>query len=180
MFGNDLTHSLCSLTRFLAYATDVRGRLGNRIEQNASFTHPREKLDGTTTGNDAATTTTMTSSRGDTWRKTADRPPADEQEKIGRVRLGAGNLRRRRRCLRRSGEDNDEGNMPAYPSECSALSYVTARQIDDSVNYCRSLINTRFENSENLYRKDLLSHYGCVNAIEFSNQGDLLVSGEAR
>ncbi|XP_032691163.1 DDB1- and CUL4-associated factor 5 [Odontomachus brunneus] len=65
----------------------------------------------------------------------------------------------------------------AYPSECSVLSYVVARQIDDKVDYCKSLMNARFENSENLYRKDLLSHYGCVNAIEFSNQGDLLVSG---
>lgn len=67
----------------------------------------------------------------------------------------------------------------AYPSECSALSYVIARQIDCKVDYCKSLLNTRFMKSENLYRKDLLSHYGCVNAIEFSNQGDLLVSGES-
>lgn len=71
-----------------------------------------------------------------------------------------------------------EGKIMDYPSECSALSYVLARQIDDKVNYCRSLVDARFENSENLYRKDLLSHYGCVNAIEFSNQGDLLVSGK--
>jgi len=121
----------------------------------------------------------MTSSRGDTWRKTVDRPPADEQE-LGRIRLRAGSLRRRRRRMRQSGEGSSEGEMMAHPSECSALSYVIARQIDDKVNYCRSLVNARFENSENLYRKDLLSHYGCVNAIEFSNQGDLLVSGEAR
>lgn len=123
----------------------------------------------------------MTSSRGDTWRKAAaDRPPADEQE-IGRVRFRAGSLRRRCRRLRQSPEgDGDRRGMLDHLSECNALSYVIARQIDNKVNYCRSLVNARFENSENLYRKDLQSHYGCVNAIEFSNQGDLLVSGEAR
>ncbi|XP_066593852.1 DDB1- and CUL4-associated factor 5-like [Prorops nasuta] len=62
-------------------------------------------------------------------------------------------------------------------SVCNPLSYVAARQIDDRVDYCKKLVNARFENSENLFRKDLISHYGCVNAIEFSNQGDLLVSG---
>ncbi|XP_018304933.1 DDB1- and CUL4-associated factor 5, partial [Mycetomoellerius zeteki] len=74
-------------------------------------------------------------------------------------------------------EGGDGTGEIAHPSECSALSYVLARQIDDKIDYCRSLTNARFANAENLYRKDLLSHYGCVNAIEFSNQGDLLVSG---
>lgn len=74
--------------------------------------------------------------------------------------------------------DNGVERMRAYPSECSALSYVIARQIDYKIDYCKSLLNARFVNSENLYRKNLVSHYGCVNAIEFSNQGDLLVSGE--
>ncbi|XP_011704608.1 PREDICTED: DDB1- and CUL4-associated factor 5 [Wasmannia auropunctata] len=103
----------------------------------------------------------------------------DGEAADGRVRFRAGSLRRRRRRLPRQpceGGD-DAGELLAHPSECSALSYVLARQIDNKVDYCRSLINARFENSENLYRKDLLSHYGCVNAIEFSNQGDLLVSG---
>ncbi|XP_033360392.1 DDB1- and CUL4-associated factor 5 [Bombus vosnesenskii] len=65
----------------------------------------------------------------------------------------------------------------ARPSNYNPLSYFVARQIDDKVDYCKRLVNARFESSENLFRKDLLSHYGCVNAIEFSNQGDLLVSG---
>ncbi|XP_076749837.1 DDB1- and CUL4-associated factor 5 isoform X1 [Xylocopa sonorina] len=65
----------------------------------------------------------------------------------------------------------------ARPSDCNPLSYLIARQIDDKVDQCKRLVNARFESSENLFRKDLLSHYGCVNAIEFSNQGDLLVSG---
>lgn len=66
----------------------------------------------------------------------------------------------------------------ARPSNCNPLSYLVERQIDDKVDYCKRLVNARFESSENLFRKDLLSHYGCVNAIEFSNQGDLLVSGK--
>ncbi|XP_012286907.1 DDB1- and CUL4-associated factor 5 isoform X2 [Orussus abietinus] len=65
----------------------------------------------------------------------------------------------------------------ARPSACNPLPYVIDRQIDDRVDHCKRLISARLERSENLFRKDLLSHYGCVNAIEFSNQGDLLVSG---
>ncbi|KZC10050.1 PREDICTED: DDB1- and CUL4-associated factor 5 [Dufourea novaeangliae] len=65
----------------------------------------------------------------------------------------------------------------ARPSVCNPLSYLITRQIDNKVDHCKRLVNARFETSETLFRKDLLSHYGCVNAIEFSNQGDLLVSG---
>ncbi|XP_070157104.1 DDB1- and CUL4-associated factor 5 [Polyergus mexicanus] len=117
-------------------------------------------------------------------------PTKAEKDEDDRVRYRAASLRRRRRRLRQSCEGGGDGGgggggggsgeseeMMAHPSECSALSYVLARQIDDRLDYCRRLVNARFENSENLYRKDLLSHYGCVNAIEFSNQGDLLVSG---
>ncbi|XP_050454385.1 DDB1- and CUL4-associated factor 5 isoform X2 [Cataglyphis hispanica] len=111
-------------------------------------------------------------------------PTKAEKDEDGRVRYRAASIRRRRRRLRQSCEGGGGGaggadgeEMMAHPSESSALSYVLARQIDDRLDYCRRLVNARFENSENLYRKDLLSHYGCVNAIEFSNQGDLLVSG---
>ncbi|XP_076379030.1 uncharacterized protein LOC143259660 [Megalopta genalis] len=65
----------------------------------------------------------------------------------------------------------------ARPSVCNPLSYLITRQIDDKIDHCKRLVNARFETSENLFRQDLSSHYGCVNAIEFSNQGDLLVSG---
>ncbi|XP_045605789.1 dentin sialophosphoprotein isoform X2 [Procambarus clarkii] len=40
-----------------------------------------------------------------------------------------------------------------------------------------SFLSRRLDTSKNLYRKDLYAHYGCVNAIEFSREGDLLVSG---
>lgn len=66
----------------------------------------------------------------------------------------------------------------ARPSACNPLSYLITRQIDNKVDHCKRLVNARFNTSEDLFRKDLLSHYGCVNAIEFSNQGDLLVSGK--
>ncbi|KAJ8683820.1 hypothetical protein QAD02_019612 [Eretmocerus hayati] len=60
---------------------------------------------------------------------------------------------------------------------CNPLTYILRRQIDEKKNYCKKLIDARFANAQNLFRKNLYSHYGCVNAIEFSNQGDLLISG---
>ncbi len=39
------------------------------------------------------------------------------------------------------------------------------------------LIRARYGLANDLYRKDLYSHYGCVNAIEFSDNGQWLVSG---
>ncbi|KAG1701319.1 DDB1- and CUL4-associated factor 5 [Nymphon striatum] len=33
------------------------------------------------------------------------------------------------------------------------------------------------DSSKNLYQKDLFAHYGCVNAVEFSPNGDFLASG---
>ncbi|XP_011872809.1 PREDICTED: DDB1- and CUL4-associated factor 5 [Vollenhovia emeryi] len=126
----------------------------------------------------ASTAATGMPAAADTFPR--DWPPvADEEGADGRARFRAGSLRRRRRRLspRKACEGGGDPGELAHSSECSALSYVLARQIDDKVDYCRGLINARFDNSENLYRKDLLSHYGCVNAIEFSNQGDLLVSG---
>lgn len=40
-----------------------------------------------------------------------------------------------------------------------------------------NLYKARLKVAKNLYKKDLISHYGCVNAIEFSREGDLLISG---
>lgn len=39
------------------------------------------------------------------------------------------------------------------------------------------LLSQRLNTAKSLYRKDLNAHFGCVNAIEFSKEGDLLVSG---
>ncbi|XP_031786381.1 DDB1- and CUL4-associated factor 5 isoform X1 [Nasonia vitripennis] len=65
----------------------------------------------------------------------------------------------------------------AFSNPCNPISYMIARQIDDKVDYCKALLDSRLSNAQNLFRKDLYSHYGCVNAIEFSKEGDLLISG---
>ncbi|XP_054723193.1 DDB1- and CUL4-associated factor 5-like [Uloborus diversus] len=39
------------------------------------------------------------------------------------------------------------------------------------------MIDNRLQFSKHLYSKNLYAHYGCVNAIEFSNDGEWLVSG---
>ncbi|XP_076442508.1 DDB1- and CUL4-associated factor 5-like [Babylonia areolata] len=39
------------------------------------------------------------------------------------------------------------------------------------------LMKERFAKAQSLYRRDLKAHYGCVNAIEFSNDGSYIVSG---
>ena len=31
--------------------------------------------------------------------------------------------------------------------------------------------------SHSLYKRDLLAHYGCVNAVEFSDDGTIFISG---
>lgn len=65
----------------------------------------------------------------------------------------------------------------ARPCDRNPLNCLLSRQIEDRVDYCKQLVNARLSGSDNLYRKDLMSHYGCVNAIEFSKEGHLLVSG---
>ena len=60
---------------------------------------------------------------------------------------------------------------------CNPLNYILNRQLNSKIDYCKSLVDARLANAENFFRKDLYSHYGCVNAIEFSSKGDLLISG---
>ncbi|KAK0182076.1 hypothetical protein PV327_000247 [Microctonus hyperodae] len=62
-------------------------------------------------------------------------------------------------------------------SSCNPIECILSRQIDNRFDYCERIVKSRLENCESLYRKDLFSHYGCVNAIEFSKQGDLIISG---
>ncbi|KAJ8941914.1 hypothetical protein NQ318_013247 [Aromia moschata] len=63
------------------------------------------------------------------------------------------------------------------PSLLNPLGYIIQRQYRDNVIIKNKLFSERFSKAKNLYRKDLLAHYGCVNAIEFSEEGELLVSG---
>lgn len=63
-------------------------------------------------------------------------------------------------------------------SVVNPLTYIVNRQYDGKVEGIRAnLFRGRLSVARNLYRKDLLAHYGCVNAIEFSSEGELLISG---
>lgn len=66
----------------------------------------------------------------------------------------------------------------ARPVGPNPLPHIISRQTGDNIVYFRqNLYRERLSCAKSLYKKDLLSHFGCVNAIEFSNDGDLLVSG---
>lgn len=57
------------------------------------------------------------------------------------------------------------------------LPYITKREYGLLHNLKSQLFNKRLNAAKNLYRRDLVCHYGCVNAIEFSSNGELFVSG---
>ena len=40
------------------------------------------------------------------------------------------------------------------------------------------ILSDRLSISKNLFKRDLVSHYGCINAIEFSREGNWLISGK--
>lgn len=64
------------------------------------------------------------------------------------------------------------------PKGPNPLAHLIDRQIGNNVdNFRKNLFKERLNIAKNLYRKDLISHFGCVNAIEFSNEGELLISG---
>ncbi|XP_052743960.1 DDB1- and CUL4-associated factor 5 [Bicyclus anynana] len=57
------------------------------------------------------------------------------------------------------------------------LPYITKRECGLLSDLRTEIFNKRLFAAKNLYRRDLVCHFGCVNAIEFSNNGELLVSG---
>ncbi|KAL0269456.1 UNVERIFIED_CONTAM: hypothetical protein PYX00_007181 [Menopon gallinae] len=58
------------------------------------------------------------------------------------------------------------------------LNYLTKRSISCKVeNDSKCFTKQLWDTAKDLYKKDLTAHYGCVNAIEFSNDGNLLFSG---
>lgn len=59
----------------------------------------------------------------------------------------------------------------------SVVNFAWERQYDTSIRLRNGLFHERYSSASNLYRKDLYAHFGCVNAIEFSADGDWLVSG---
>ena len=48
---------------------------------------------------------------------------------------------------------------------------ISGRRID------LDIVSSLWHQSHCLYQKDLLAHFGCVNAVEFSNDGQFLASG---
>lgn len=59
------------------------------------------------------------------------------------------------------------------------ISHIMSRQIGDNiVSFRQNLFRERLTNAQNLYRMNMIAHYGCVNAIEFSKNGELLTSGK--
>lgn len=57
------------------------------------------------------------------------------------------------------------------------LVYIAKRESGLLSDLKTELFNKRLNAAKNLYRRDLVCHFGCVNAIEFSSNGELLVSG---
>ncbi|KAG8179420.1 hypothetical protein JTE90_026320 [Oedothorax gibbosus] len=66
---------------------------------------------------------------------------------------------------------------PIRRSFTTALHYLDHQQTRGEAYGSLRMLNRRFEFGKSLYSKDLFAHYGCVNAIEFSNNGEWLVSG---
>ncbi|GFY50484.1 DDB1- and CUL4-associated factor 5 [Trichonephila inaurata madagascariensis] len=67
--------------------------------------------------------------------------------------------------------------LRSKPSFMTGIHYLDNLQYNGKEHSNVRMINRRFEFSKYLYSKDLFAHYGCVNAIEFSNDGEWLVSG---
>jgi len=59
----------------------------------------------------------------------------------------------------------------------SVLHYIQKRELGSRLREEKIFIREKLATDEQLYKKDLLAHFGCVNAVEFSGDGSLLVSG---
>ncbi|KAJ8723827.1 hypothetical protein PYW07_007807 [Mythimna separata] len=57
------------------------------------------------------------------------------------------------------------------------LSFLNRREYGLIPDIKYQFFNNRLNAAKNLYRRELVCHFGCVNAIEFSSNGELLVSG---
>lgn len=70
--------------------------------------------------------------------------------------------------------------MSAKPMKATFMTgvhYLNHQQYTGANYGGMQMINRRLQFSKSLYSKDLYAHYGCVNAVEFSNDGEWLVSG---
>ncbi|XP_037046872.1 DDB1- and CUL4-associated factor 5 [Bradysia coprophila] len=60
----------------------------------------------------------------------------------------------------------------------NSVGHVINRQMGQNVhNFRKTIFRERLNVAKTLYKKDLISHFGCVNAIEFSEEGEWLISG---
>jgi len=59
----------------------------------------------------------------------------------------------------------------------SVLEFLWRREQGSALRLQERFLRDRWRNAGEIYKKDLLAHYGCVNALEFSQDGDLMVSG---
>lgn len=57
------------------------------------------------------------------------------------------------------------------------IGYLFNREYSDSPYTIKQALSSRLNTAKSLHTKNLLAHFGCVNAIEFSNGGELLASG---
>lgn len=61
----------------------------------------------------------------------------------------------------------------------SAVGFLSRRTIGGQPKLKEEFQRRRLAGCSSLYKKDMLGHFGCVNAIEFSNNGgQWLVSGK--
>lgn len=62
--------------------------------------------------------------------------------------------------------------------ESEIVHHLFKRQfLGSSSEFQLKLFKNRLSIAKNLYKRDLVSHFGCVNAIEFSQDGKYLTSG---
>jgi WD repeat-containing protein 22 len=59
----------------------------------------------------------------------------------------------------------------------SPVHFLKYRELNNRVPSWNGIVDARAESVSHFYRKNLYAHYGCVNAIEFSNDGTFLLSG---
>lgn len=71
--------------------------------------------------------------------------------------------------------------MSQRSSKSNPLTHLINRQNGTNIsNFRMKLYKERLNVAKNLYKKDLRYHFGCVNAIEFSKEGNYLVSGKTQ
>lgn len=62
----------------------------------------------------------------------------------------------------------------------NSVGHVISRQMGRNIhNFRKTIFRERLNVAKTLYKKDLISHFGCVNAIEFSEEGEWLISGKS-